>query len=198
MFSHVKSGEKSYNKRTKMKRVRRIITIKNWMDTLYFVFHNFFYTDLLMHKQGVVYEKNSYQKKTIARLEILLKNVRRVIKKNKKEEMIKELKKPYEEYLQRLRKDDEKWLGKTRPLRVYMPEKDTQSMVFTHHRGVCQEILELIENNKMEKKDIDNVLKINSEILKGMHESFRKELQDYGYVIKKDKILKKMKKTIKK
>jgi hypothetical protein len=173
-----------------MKKVRRIVTIKNWSDNLYIIYYNFFYTDFVMHKQGVMYEKNSYRKKTIIRLKLLFCKIRKIIKRSSYEELLEELKKPEKVYLQRLRDYDKKWLGKARPLRIYIPEEDTKSSIFVSHMSICQEIAEILETKPLEKSQIDSLLKRKIAVLKGLHESFRDGLQNYGYIIKKEKPVK--------
>lgn len=125
-----------------MKKVRKMYTIQDSINELDYIFYNFYVTDLLMHKQGVVYELEGYAYKTTRRLKMFFVKLRKIIKKLKKESVIKILQK---------KEDINLKLKYEKMLNVYSPEKAIFMTIYAVRKLVWEEIKKMLENSSEKK-----------------------------------------------
>lgn len=176
---HILYLEKFQNK---MKKVKRICTIQDCIKKAHYIYYNYYVTELLMHKQGVVYDMKVYQKKMKKRLKAFFVSLKKVIEKTEKEEIIKILKKKREDYLHERRTVWDL-------VRGYSPESVTLVEIRVAETMLWERIRAMLAEESFAYKNLKEIFEIECYLAEKSFTDYRQELQDYGYVPRKKKVV---------
>lgn len=164
-----------------MRKVRKIYTMEDCVKRLHYILYNCYYTDLLMHKQGMVYEIEGYQKKTINRLKLFFAEVKKVIETTEKKTIIKIIQEKDNIFLENMRNEKKS---------IYSPERVILVSISVIEIMLLRTIKAMLAEEPFAKKSLKDILKIEIFAVRKKHCDIREELRDYGYIIKKEKTLK--------
>jgi len=159
-----------------MKKNKEIKTIQKSLARLTQIIHTIHQKDFEMHKTGIIYRCEVYQKKCKYKLENIFEQLNRLVEEEKKERIVETLKKEQEivrtEYLKSVRYQP--------PIRTL--EKDLWVVACYQPLVYCNKAIEVVEKaiqeNRTFRKELKKETDISIKIILEMQLEFRETMRE--------------------